>query len=232
MATATSSVQFLETQAEVDAEYCRTERISQKFPCKAPYKRVALIKPPYGFAAQVHSHLTAAYHHRYFTELSRTDLFHGHLILRGPKVKYDSLASFFADRTLILYHSAERNSRWQQQAQQGVAVLDRTPRSFLGYVSGRVMPALSALKFTPSLLQGYSRRGTIYTSQLLKEHPEFSHHQMLGFNTYPKLHVMACDKVRCETCEIRTEFVVLPEAEGRFELKAGEPYDVSFRCTY
>lgn len=204
-------VQWLTTPAQIQAEYCRTDFPLTSENCSvtgAP--QVALVFMPDRVHNAVMGHLESALQARYYDTLSMDDLFHGHLLLKGPQVDYASPEELAADVQMILYHSAEYNQRWENEWE--LDIVNRRVRSFIGSVtSPLVQPAVDLL---PQVPRSYERSGTIYAGEVAAAHPEISQHEWGQFGGEPELRLTLCRDGECRACHASSQMYVMPGPEG------------------
>ncbi len=229
-AEAHSRVEFLNTEAAIDQEYCRTEFPRKAKECYPPrYRQVSLVYLPDELGAVVAKHIGLAYGLGYYQDLKLEDLFHGHMIFRGPRDQYENPEELFGDLSVILYHSAEFQERWSEEGRRGLDLAQRTPRSFVGWPDGSAQKAIDLTK-PGQKLKSYALAGTIYTEELVEANPHLSAHKFTNFGGHQNLNVKICRGEECRTCEVQSMMLALPEAGGRFTGPRGERYELYFRC--
>src|SRR5947208_315431 len=78
---------ILKSSAEVEAHYCRTT-YNKKLGCDGPHAKVAVFRFPADKAKWVTDLAAESIRRGYAKDFSLEDLFHGHLILKGPNSLY------------------------------------------------------------------------------------------------------------------------------------------------
>ena len=221
-------VTWASSQVELAAEFCPTSWPLTSDRCTAPNRPTAIFKFPQALGSIVERHLQQASQSGYYQELSLNDFFHGHLILKGPQSTFDSPKSFFDNVSVVLYHTAEYNNRWENQASSGVPAQQRTPRSLLGFRDGRLQPATD---FIHDLPQSYENSGTLYGSDVVKALPDMSSLPYGDFGGVPDVFVNTMGPSGPTLCQADSlEFYILYRADGRFHAPDGKPIEIFVRC--
>jgi hypothetical protein len=232
----------LHAPTDIRAEYCRVQTGSQTQSCGMHYgeKRLDVFYLPLELASKIVQHITSAHSKKYYTNLNKKDLFHGHLLARGPQHVYNSAQEYFLDVRLILYHSQEYINTWEDIEGDDPFVRRENQRSFVGWFYGEneeVEAAISLLDrslypkpYAKNILRSYKNAGTIYMSDLNLSLKESLHeHQMQG-NSEPLYIQNPANKN--ERCEIFPQIYLLEEAEGRFTSPDGKRFDITMHCRY
>jgi hypothetical protein len=150
------------------------------------------------------------------------------MILGGPQTEYPSPDSFLADVRITLFHSVEYLDRWSHEEKRGIPVEKRTPRSFVGWPSGKLETAISLIKDAAGLSRSYANAGTIYTNELVEAHPSLSSHKQSSIGGYEPLHFW----VGGRKCLTDRTLHIFQEENGRFRTPEGKPYEIFLHCTF
>ena len=224
----TAPISWASTPSELVSEFCPTSWPLNSDSCTVSSQPTAVIKFPLALGSIIESHLQQSAKSGYYQELSLNDFFHGHLILKGPQMTFDSPESFLANVSLILYHTAEYNNRWEHQADAGIPVEKRTPRSLLGFLDGRLRPARESVQNLPN---GYENSGTIYGSDVVKALPWSSSLDYGNLGAVPDIFVKIASPIGPTLCQADSlEFYILERADGRFHAPDGKPIEIFIRC--
>lgn len=233
-------IKKLRTVEEITAEYCRIKTSSYlDDQCGRPSDVLAMdvVYLPQMMAAKIAEHVRSAYDKNYYFNLSLKDFFHGHLLARGPRVVYTSPADYFSDVRLILYHSQEYLSTWQEIEGYDPFVPHEQQRSFVGWFGENqdVTPAIDLIDrslypkpYTMSTLRGYRGSGTVYMKDLNASVKESLHNYD---GTRIDFYMQASDNLG-KNCEIFQQIYLLEESAGRFVSPDGKRYDITLHCRY
>lgn len=159
------------------------------------------------FGKIVANHVFAMHASGCFQKLCQDDLDHGHLLLRkDAKRAYDSADEFLRDVVFVLYHCAEHTKRWRKERARELPVLNRIPRSLLGFKNGEVRVARNVINLDSFVERMYEESGTIHTPQL-----EDNLNLFKGNNS---LKVTINGKV----CVPSLDFSIKPYSKGRYKV--------------
>lgn len=237
-------IKKLQTTDEIRAEYCRirTGGDNSAFDCGMQYgeKRLDVIYLPSEMAQKIVAHLQSAFDKKYYFNLNKKDLFHGHLLARGPHTLYATAEEYFADARLILYHSQEYLNNWEEIEGATPFVQHEQQRSFVGWFSGPtwVEAAIDLIDkdlFLQAVrpqffLKGYKGQGTIYLNELNDSVKESLHDYSYGG---PRLSFyLKSDEPSKNQCELFQMIYILEDAEGRFVSPDGKRFDITLHCRY
>lgn len=230
-------VDYLDTNKEVNENYCRTDPRNSYGECaNVPY-RIALVYFPLEAGDWISKNLAVAWTRGYFDNLSIQDLFHGHIIHRGPELNFENPEAYFSAISAVLYHSSERLPRWGQEGRAGIPIQERTPRSFVGWLDGNIDAARDLLKPEVPLTDNYENGGTISQREIVQSVAPPITSLSYGISPSqehaPRSYLKLCRNEKCSVCETgQGSFVITPEAKGRFRLPNGVAYELYFRCTF
>jgi len=193
-------------------------------PIGPPAVHIPLPEPLAFFLLQ---HVRGMLAHGWAEDLTSMDLDHGHLLMKPgftcPKPCTPERVA--AGVAAILYHTAERSDRWEEEGTRGVPADRRTPRSIIGWPDGSVHPAIELVREQTAHLTAYESCGTVFHSDLPRLRAD-----LFGEPWFPKVHT-AFGHVTL-TCNLNDQFDILQDAEGRFRLFDGRYYDAYLVCTY
>lgn len=228
LASAAPRIEVFTERAAVVAEYCRVETGAHFDDCTAPRNTgLAVVYLPLELGAKVSTSINESIRLGYTGEISREDLFHGHMMLSGPQLEYASAESFLSDLKVVLFHSAEYTQRWRKEGMRNIPIDQRTPRSFLGWVESGLQKAVDFVG--PSQrLKSYEQAGTIYSEEIVESHPGQFLHKYSNFGGIEPLHLNA-NGIRCEA---KQSLYVFQEPGGRFVSPDGKPYELFFHCVF
>lgn len=233
-------VKKLRTVEQITAEYCRIKTATYlDDQCGRPSDVLAMdvVYLPLSMAAKIADHVRSAYDKKYYFNLSLKDFFHGHLLARGPRVVYTSPADYFSDVQLILYHSQEYLSTWEEIEGYDPFVPHEQQRSFVGWFgeNQEVIPAIDLLDrslypkpYTMSTLRGYRGSGTVYMKDLNASVKQSLHNYD---GTRIDFYMQGSDDMQ-KKCEIFQQIYLLEESGGRFVSPDGKRYDITLHCRY
>jgi hypothetical protein len=220
-------VEFIDGEANVIKDFCRTEKPGLYNDCGFnQHRSMVAIYLPKNLGDIVLQHINVAKNASYYDELSHDDFFHGHFLF-ARSANYGSANEFFSDITAILYHTAEYNDRWSQEEKLGLSPLERRQRSLLGFLDGNVAKAVDWV--TPPFRRGYISSGTIYDTDIGMTHPELSGNNGQGKAAGPT-GVKVCKNGECRVCEPFGQFNIIKTDTGRFTTAAGEKIELYLRC--
>jgi hypothetical protein len=220
-------VEFLRSYEEVGRDMCRTEKPGIDGKCSPNGHSFSInFYLPQSLAETVLRHIAESKKRGYHDEISRTDLFHGHLMVRGKPAHYPTPEAYFTDAALILYHSAEYTNRWEHEAEKGIPADQRTPRSFVGWPNGTLQRAVDLTKLP--LTRNYEGSGTVYEADLAESNPDLSY-LFEGYYQVRNPTVDVCKDGDCHVCEPFGQFEIVKESAGRFEVD-GERVEFFMRC--
>lgn len=165
----------------------------------------------------------------YARALSKTDFFHGHFINRGPQATFRGFSEFLANARTRLYHSAEYEQRWGEEADAGIPLARRTPRSFVDLDEDGIVPAIDVVG-PGGVSPGYERSGTVYSEEIVRARPGLTTLRYLDWGRNEPLTVDYCVDGSCGSCEVWTMFYVLPDPRGAYRTSSGTSFEVSFHC--
>ncbi len=234
-------IKKLETSDAIRNEYCRTSTGSAQRDCGMQYgeKRLDVIYLPLSLAQKIAEHIKSAFEKKYYFNLNKKDLFHGHFLNRGPHKIYKSAEEYFSDVKMILYHSQEYLNTWQSIVGDDPFVPHEQQRSFVGYFdhSDHVEAAIDLIDrnlypkpYQPKDLKMYKVAGTIYTAELNRSVAVSLHD---GSSTGESLNFyLETDSTDRSHCEIFQQIYILEEPGGRFVSPDGKTYDVVVHCKY
>lgn len=227
-------IDVLDTPELVTKEYCRVAPISDTRDCGYLGRLKMLnVYLPQSISSAIISHINQAKKNAYYDEINQYDFFHGHFIVRGPRLNYTSMDDFISDVSVILYHSAEFNNRWLGEARQAIPAEKRRTRSFLGWLDGREEKAIDVVtaagKNTKTI--NYETSGTIVSNELVSARPDLSNHakiqEVFMMNS---LNMNVCKGDKCYVCHPFGQFHIVKEPTGRFTLDNGDKVELYLRC--
>lgn len=237
-------IKKLQTRDEIRAEYCRVRTGSDSADpdCGMQYgeNRLDLIYLPLAMAQKMVDHIKSAYDKKYYFDLDKKDLFHGHFLARGPQTLYATAEEYMADIQLVLYHSQEYLNNWEEIEGDDPFVPHEQQRSFVGRLSGPswVEAAIDLIdrklylqdKNPEYFLRGYKSSGTIYMNQL-NDSLKVSQHDFGHYGNALRLYLKS-DDPQLEKCEIFQQTYLLEDPKGRFLSPDGKRFDMTLHCRY
>lgn len=158
-------------------------------------------------------------------DLTSRDLDHGHMLMKPdwecaepctPDAVMDGVAAF-------LYHTAENAGRWAGEAEDGVDVDERTPRSVIGWFDGTVQPAVELVWEQRYQLQTYVSHGTVFDTDLWRYRSE-------QFSKADEFQVTFAMDEGTLTCNLSSQIRIVQDSHGRMILKGGRPFDAFMEC--
>lgn len=238
----TSFIKKLTDPELIRQEYCRINTTSDTTSCGmfSREERLDVIYLPRSMAQKIVLHLADAFKKKYYFHLNKKDMFHGHLLARGPQTIYPSADDYFSDSHLMLYHSQEYLNNWETILGTNPFVPHEQQRSFVGWFRGSsVIPAIDlidprqqALAPQPeNFLRLYKTQGTIYLNDLNQS----LHESLHGNNeeSIDRVDLFIQSQENPETkCRIFQEIYILEDSKGRFMSPDGVRMDVTMHCRY
>ena len=170
-----------------------------------------LVLAPLQFASLVDMHVQKIVADCPAVEISNDDLFHGHFYTRETFGSLTTLEEITSSVSMMLYHTAEYNHRWQNEQ---VPVAYKTHRSLFGLTDGDVFPAIYAI--TPGDYKTYESHGTVFHFDVPQD----------TFRSADTPQIFGKE----EPCRISYQFEIRQTPEGRYFVH-GKPYDVYFPCS-
>ncbi len=237
-------IKKLQTVGEIRAEYCRISTGSGTYgpDCGMQYgeERLDVIYLPLEMAQKIVGHIQSAFDKKYYFNLSKKDLFHGHLLARGPQTLYQTAEEYLSDARLILYHSQEYLNNWVDIEGPTPFVSHEQQRSFVGWFSEASGVDAAIDLINPNLLlqanrpqfflRGYKEQGTIYLNELNDSVKESLHDYSYGG---PQLSFyLKSDEPSTNQCELFQMIYILEDAQGRFVSADGKRFDMTLHCRY
>jgi len=233
-------VKKLRTHQDVEDAYCYVETGGHDDDCGAPSQadKLDVVYVPKSFGDRVIVQLQSAYSKKYYSNMSKVDLFHGHFLAKGPQTEYASGAAWFNDVVLVLYHSAEYLQNVWPDLKPGDEEYKEhaVERSFVGWMQSVDTEAVAAITLIlpGELLKSYPGAGTIYAEEL-NQSVQVSQHQLSGFGGNQAWHLTnSCDNgdTSCKPCEIFNMMFMMPDANGRFVTPDGVRIEIFFQCRF
>jgi hypothetical protein len=228
---AAPALTWLDDDAAVVAEYCRVGNPFSRDTCTVAKGTLVLIHVPEPLGRAIEAHLKEAFARGWYTSLSENDLFHGHVILGGPRLDYASPDDFFSDVKVLLYHADEGDGRRTPGDDEDKPWSQRPQRSFLGWPDGAAQTALSYVG-PQAALPGYERSGTIYSDAIAASHPGLTADHLYGGGNNDDITVDVCRDGRCGPCHLNTMMMIAPASDGAWSAPDGVRYDAYFRCNF
>jgi|GEM_PF-2888164 hypothetical protein len=217
-------VEHYETSEEILQGSCRIATLtSDQDPSCGSWslKPFDFLYVPKNLGDQIARDITEAYVRGYYFHMDKKDFFHGHLVSMGPKTVYDSPEDFYADVTLILFHSRE----YLPHAWDEAAGSRQVPRSFIGYLNGHgpegISPAIDSIAPGVRLMNSYKTAGTIYTENITDSLPALTQHSY-----HPE------DPLFIGECGINSQLYLLADPQGRWITPDGVRIDMFLQCKY
>ncbi len=224
----------LRTVAEIDAHYCTvttgTVQSLLSTPCFTPnHYPLDLIYIPSTVGDKILKHVGAARKNGYYHELSRTDFFHGHPLRKSSTPTYESPQQYFADIDAMLYHSEEYTQQWYDESVQGLSMLERTPRSFMGWFGAHVDQVFPAIDFFPvtEIPKQYNTAGTIYSEQLIAA---LKKENVTDYQQLDPASIKTC--ATCKPCKVLDQIWILQDPNGRFTTADNLKVEMFIHCRY
>jgi hypothetical protein len=221
---ASEGVHFLKltTGQEIKKERCESSYgYIHSGVCNISNNPLFKIYIPLSIGRIISEHITKMEKTGYFQKMDPEDFFHGHFILRSPKLHYESLNSYLSDVTGILYHTGEYSERWHSPKDKA--------RSLFGNLNGKVVPAISLIPESQTLSSAYEKGGTVYISDLVEARPLLS---VLGysFGSGPEMKMDFFANGKTWECTPEGEFEIRLEKYGRFKLSNKQTYEMFLYC--
>lgn len=221
-------VDIFTERAAIVARYCWIETGAHFEDCAAPRDiSLAVIYLPFEQGQKLAEAINASIARGYTNELSGTDLFHAHMILKGPQTQYESPVEFLQDLQMSLFHSAESTRRWYQEGLRGRSINERTPRSFVSGPAGGLQKAIDLIP-QGVRLKKYEDAGTIFSEELAEALPGLTFHKLSGYSGYETLRI----KVNAMNCVAHPVIYIFQEPGGRFQTSDGKTFELFFHCIF
>ena len=228
---AAPALSWLDDETAVVAEYCRVGNPFSHDTCTVARGTLVLIQVPETLGRAIEEHLKEAFFRGWTTGLGEDDLFHGHVILGGPRLGYSSPDDFFSDVKVLLYHADEGGGRRTPGDDEDKPWSQRPQRSFMGWPDGSAQTALSYAG--PQVaLPGFERSGTIYSDAIAESHLGLTADRLYGGGNNDDITVDVCRDGKCGPCHLNTMMMLAPAADGRWSAPDGVRYDAYFRCNF
>lgn len=229
----------------VQAEYCRIETGGKSTNCGMPYgiEKLDVLYVPDSMGKRIEAHVRDAFQKKYYFNLNKVDLFHGHFLARGPHTQYASPKAYFDDIQVSLYHSKEYLHTWDEIPLESSPFVDHPDqRSFVGMFLGDDVGVTAAIDlirrdlyvepYPVGFLRGYKVAGTIYSNEV-NDSQNYSLHKYQSLGGSEHLYVNTCEggEKDCEPCRIFTTYV-MEQKDGRYLSPDGVRFDVTVHCRY
>ncbi|MBI4020419.1 MAG: hypothetical protein HY367_03740 [Candidatus Aenigmarchaeota archaeon] len=197
-------------------EFIREHAGAENFACRInPNTRV-----PEGIGTPIESHVNRMVEEGYALGLDRSDLWHGHVIMRRTgRQEYASLGDVLSGAAFFLYHTDEAGGRWDMASTPADM---RTPRSIIGFPDGSIMPARSLFSADDiASCPQYAVHGTIHSDDITRKYSSLQD----GHGPDGRPRISSADV----HCTLSSQFYIIPDSKGA--LKAGrQRFDAYFEC--